>query len=123
MRNFFLSLFLLSLLSCGKVENNASQDKFLYSPRPAGSPQFTAAVAAINTKCSECHGSWSGFSESAFVLSSLVVARNPDASKIYFRSQTAATGPGPRNMPSSGRPTFSAQETQAVLDWINAITP
>lgn len=123
MRSLILFLCLLSTLSCGKVENSSSQDKYIYSPAPTGSSQFSAASAAIAAKCSECHASWSGFSESDFVQSGLVVAQNLEASKIYYRNQNAASGPGPKNMPTQGRPTFTATELGLIEDWIRAITP
>ena len=113
----------LAVFSCGKPENSSSQDRALYTRRASGSPQFNAAAAAIATKCSECHASWSGYSESDFKQSGLIVAANIDSSKMYYRSQTASSGPGPRNMPSAGRPTFTAEETTAVVDWINSVVP
>lgn len=110
-------------MACGRLENSSSQDRALYTSRPTGSAQFNEASAVLATKCSECHGSWSGYAESDFIQSGLVVAQNIDASKIYYRNQTATSGPGPRNMPSQGRPSLTAAETQVVIDWINAIIP
>lgn len=112
-----------AVFSCGKPENSSSQDRALYTRRAAGSPQFDAAASAIANKCSECHASWSGYSEADFKQSGLIVGANIDSSKIYYRSQTASSGPGPRNMPSAGRPTFTAVETTAVVDWINSVAP
>lgn len=123
MRNIFLILIIISSLSCGRLENSSSQDRFLYTRRQAGSALFNQAAAILSTKCSECHGSWSGYSESDFVQSGLVVAQNIDASKVYYRNTTASSGPGPRNMPTQGRPTLTAEETQVVIDWINSVTP
>ena len=121
MRLILISLILLSGVSCGRLENSSSQDRALYTHGPSGSSQFNAATAILATKCSECHGSWTGYSESDFTQAGLVTARNIDASKIYFRSQTATSGPGPRNMPSQGRPSLTSVETQTIVDWINSI--
>ena len=122
-RSICILILGVSVFSCGKPENSNSQDRALYVRRASGSPQFNTAAAAIATKCSECHASWSGYSESDFKQSGLIVAQNIDSSKIYYRSQTASSGPGPRNMPSAGRPTFTAVETTAIVDWINSVTP
>lgn len=122
-RSICILFLAASVFSCGKPENSNSQDRALYVRRASGSPQFNTAAAAIATKCSECHASWSGYSESDFKQSGLIVAQNIDSSKIYYRSQTASSGPGPRNMPSAGRPTFTAEETTAIVDWINSVIP
>lgn len=119
---FIFSVSVL-FLSCGRVENSSSQDRYLYSPRPTGTPQFAAAQAVIVAKCSECHGSWAGFAEKDFVQSNLISPQNIDGSKIYYRNQNASSGPGPRNMPSQGRPALTATELQTVVDWINSATP
>lgn len=118
--SFILILGLL-LSSCGRIENSSSQDKALYSPRTAGSPQHEAAVAIISAKCAECHGSWVSYSDEEFVSTGLVVAQNPTASSIYYRNQL---GPGPRNnMPTQGRPAMTTDELQTISIWINTITP
>ena len=123
MRSLILTLFIMTYSSCGKIENSSSQDRFLYSQHPQGTPQFNAASVVLATKCGECHGSWTGFSESDFVLSGLITPQKIDTSKIYYRNQNASSGPGKRNMPSSGRPALSATELQTIVDWINAATP
>ena len=122
-RLLLLLLIGVSTFSCGRPENSSSQDRALYTRRASGSPQFNAAAAAIATKCGECHASWSGYSESDFKQSGLIVGQNIDSSKLYYRSQTASGGPGPRNMPSAGRPTFTSDETQAIVDWVNSVIP
>jgi uncharacterized membrane protein len=123
MRFLISALFILATSACGKVENSSSQDKALYSPRPTGSPQFLAAQAIIVQKCSECHGSWAGFTEVDYVQSGLLVPQNAAASKIYYRNQLATSGPGPKSMPSQGRPAMTATEVQAIEDWVTAATP
>lgn len=122
--NLFFGLFLsTTFLSCGKIENSSSQDKYLYTPPQTGSVQFSAALTAITNKCSTCHGAWTGYSESDYIQSGLVTAQNLESSKIYYRNQNATSGPGPRNMPSGGLPAFSAAELQSIVDWIAVITP
>ncbi len=119
MKVILFILFLSTIFSCGRIENSSSQDSSVYSARVTGSPQFEAAVAIIIPKCSECHASWTGLSESSYVSSGLVVAKNPTASKVYYRNQL---GPGPQNnMPSQGRPAMTAAELQTIADWINSI--
>ena len=121
MKFAILLFFSLISLSCGRVENSSSQDRALYSPRSGGSAQFEAALAVFSAKCSECHASWNGFSESDFVTSGLAVSHSPTTSKIYYRNQL---GPGPQNnMPSGGRSAMTTSELQTVTDWINSITP
>lgn len=116
-------LLLLMNFSCGKIENSSSQDRSLYSPTPEGTPQFDAASTVLSAKCSECHGSWAGFSEADFIASGLVVAQSPENSKVYYRNQDATSGVGPKNMPTQGRSALTTAELQVVTDWINSITP
>jgi uncharacterized membrane protein len=114
-------VFILSLiiLSCGRVENSSSQDRARYSPNMGGSAEFQAALAVLSAKCSECHGSWEGFTESEFVTAGLVVANDPTKSKVYYRNQL---GPGPsNNMPDSGRPAMTSAELQTIAEWINSV--
>jgi len=124
MFKFSLALFLITLtgFSCGKVNNSSSLDRVYYSAsRPTGSSLFLSVNSMLGTKCSGCHPAWISFSESDFISGGLVVAKSPDASKLYYRNQSATTGPGPRTMPNSGFPALTSDEIQTMTDWINSL--
>jgi hypothetical protein len=118
--NFILGL---SFIGCGPVDNSSSLDKSLFGPAVdlSGASPLFASVRTSLMKCQNCHGSWLSLSESDFKSLGLVVAGSPDSSKIYFRNQTAPTGPGPKNMPSGGYPALTSAEIQNMADWINAL--
>ncbi|MFZ3231311.1 MAG: hypothetical protein WA160_13970 [Pseudobdellovibrio sp.] len=124
-RFFILIIFALSLCSqsCGPVENSASLDRTLYGSTldVSGSTALFASVRTSLSKCQACHGSWLSLKEADFITLGLVVAKSPDTSKIYYRNQTATSGPGPKNMPSGGNPALSAAEIQNMINWINGL--
>jgi uncharacterized membrane protein len=114
----------LSILSCGKIENSNSTDKFTYGDAPAvtGSIQFIEAATAINKRCAFCHthAQWKNYSEVDYIANGLAVSQSPADSPIYYRNQNATSGAGPKNMPINGNPVMNANELNAVLAWINS---
>ncbi|MFN3697038.1 MAG: hypothetical protein ACK4VO_06300 [Pseudobdellovibrio sp.] len=117
-----LLICIFSFFSCGKVNNSSSLDRIYYSAsRPTGSTLFLSVNNIVGTKCAGCHPAWISFSETDFVAGGLVVAGSPESSKLYYRNQSATSGPGPRNMPSSGFPALTTDETQTLVDWINSL--
>ncbi|WP_413290523.1 c-type cytochrome [Bdellovibrio sp. HCB337] len=89
------------------------------------SPEFLAAKAVIDNNCLGCHnssnnGDFRNLTQSQYISKGLVVAKNPGASKIYYRLTGAAAGPGPANMPQ-GAAALSAADVAAVAAWINGL--
>lgn len=89
------------------------------------SPEFLAAKAIIDNNCLGCHnntntGDFRNLTQAQFISKGLVVAKNPGASKIYYRLTGAASGPGPANMPQ-GAAALSASDVAAVAAWINGL--
>lgn len=88
-------------------------------------PKFVLAKAVIDAKCLSCHssgssnGDFSNLTESKAIQRGLVAAKSPATSKLYYRLTEATSGPGARNMPTSG--SISAAEAQTISDWINSI--
>lgn len=122
-KKYFLFSFLLVVIAgCKPVDNSAALDRTLYGPSidTGGSPLFTAVRASL-TKCQSCHGSWLSLTEAEFVSLGLVVADSPETSKLYYRNQGAASGPGPANMPNGGAVALTADELQGMIDWINSL--
>ena len=118
----WLTLICLGFLSCGRIQNSSSSDKFTYSPgQMAGSAEFLAAAAIIGSKCSECHGTYTTYTEADYIAAGLVVAKDLASSSIYFRNQSATVGAGPHDMPKQGRTPMTAVELQTLADWINSI--
>lgn len=88
------------------------------------SPQFLAAKAIFDAKCTSCHqvGGTSpnlkNLTESKAVANGWVVKGNPQNSSLYYWLQ-GSVGSGPKTMPKGG--SMSAQEVQTIADWINSI--
>ena len=114
---------LAGLFSCAPVENSSTLDKVLYGSSfdlSGSAPQF-AGVRASLTKCQNCHGSWLSLKEADFIILGLVTKGSPAGSKLYYRNQGTTMGPGPKNMPGGGYPSFSVAELENLINWINAL--
>lgn len=119
-----LLIIILGLLSCGKIENSNSVDKFRYGETTiVGTPQFVAAATAIQKKCTFCHdhAHWKDFSEEQYLTTGLVVPQSLEDSPIYYRNSNATSGRGPYNMPIRGNPAMTSVELDAVITWINSL--
>jgi hypothetical protein len=86
--------------------------------------QFTAAKAIIDANCLACHngsnyGDFRNLTQDQFIQRGLVAAKNPAASKIYYRLVGASAGPGPMTMPQGSA--LPAAQVQTIADWINSI--
>lgn len=88
------------------------------------SPQFLAAKAIFDAKCTSCHQvggnspNLKNLTESKAVANGWVVKGNPQSSSLYYWLQ-GSSGSGPKTMPKGG--SMSAQEVQTIADWINSI--
>ena len=84
--------------------------------------EFLAAKAIIEAKCLNRHrtnnGNLSGLTQSKALSAGWVVAKNPEASKLYNRL-IGSSGPGNKNMPMRG--SISLTEVQVIATWINSI--
>ena len=113
---------LVTLFSCGKVENSNSVDEDLYGIYvDVGSPNFLAVKAALKPSCLKCHGSWKRYTEQDFVDSGLVVRGNAAESRLYYRNIFATKGLGPKTMPQAGYPPISPGDISVMEQWINAL--
>ena len=108
--------------SCGKINNSSSLDKIKFaSSSPSGTTLFNTMNSIISNKCSTCHPAWISFTADDFISAGLVTAQSIATSKLYYRNQNAAIGPGPQNMPSNGLPALTESELQSLADWINSL--
>ena len=121
---FTLLVLLSGLLSCGKIENSNSVDKFRFGETTiVGTPQFVAAATAIQKKCTFCHdhAHWKDFSEEQYLTTGLVAPQSLVDSPIFYRNANATSGRGPHNMPIGGNPAMTSVELDAVITWINSL--
>lgn len=117
-----ISIILLITTGCGKIENSSSLDDIIYGDfTDTGSPDFLATKAALNSYCLQCHAAWRTYTEQNFIDSGLVVRGDPANSKLYYRNTNATSGPGPKNMPTSGYPPISATDLTTMANWITAL--
>lgn len=82
-------------------------------------PLFVAARTVIENKCVSCHAGWSNSRPTTFTSLGLVVARDAENSKLYYRLSNSTGVNGPKNMPGSG--SVTSQDTQAIKDWIDSL--
>lgn len=113
-----------ALLSCGKIENSNSTDKFRYGESSIqGTPQFVAAITVIQKKCTFCHdhAHWKPFTADEYINAGLVFPKSIDDSPLYYRNQNVTNGPGPHNMPINGNPALTPTEIDTLATWINSL--
>lgn len=89
------------------------------------SEEFLAAKTVIDNNCLSCHsssnyGDFRNLTEAQYISKGLVVAKNPGASKIYYRLNGALAGSGPRDMPEGGA-ALSTEDVAKIETWINSI--
>jgi hypothetical protein len=121
---FLFASLILILFSCGKVENSSSTDRYIYSPSVTNrSPEFEAAVKILEKKCAQCHQEWLSMPENQFVTSGLIVGGDGLNSLLYGRNLRALGGPGIKNMPNDGSPALTLTELNALVGWINTVSP
>lgn len=84
-------------------------------------PAFAEAKAIIATKCASCHthGAWVGKNAQYFKTENLVVAKDPENSRLYYRITGSTGANGPKNMPASG--TITGAEADKIKEWINSL--
>lgn len=126
MKKYLLLAVCLILSGCLEVENSSSQDSGGLTLNPDDSPEFAAAKTLFSTSCggSGCHNNYSSFTEAQFIAQGLVVAGDPDASRVFCRNagSTGACSGDSKTMPLS-RPALTVQQLQVISDWITNITP
>lgn len=89
---------------------------------PEENPKFAPVKALLDAKCVHCHAHSSNLkdmTEAKALANNWVRAKNLAGSPLYYRLKGATAGAGPANMPTDGA--VSAEEVQAVADWINSI--
>ena len=106
-----------------QTDNSNTLDKSNFGPTDSGtsiSPEFASVRAIMTQSCTPCHA-FQTQSEAQLIAAGLVVAVQPDNSKMYYRL-TGSTGTnGPKNMPQTG--TLTAAQIEAFKTWINTLTP
>lgn len=114
--------FAILLSACGKIDNSSSTDKNLYGAiTDTGSNDFLAVKTMLRSSCIACHPEWNSYTDTDFVNTGLVIAANSAGSKLYYRNQVAASGPGPKNMPSGGQVALTDAELAIMINWINSL--
>ncbi len=124
MKPAILLILLFLATGCFENENSSSDDATGLTVNPGDSVAFIAAKTVFSGSCggSGCHTEYSSKTEAQFVAEGLVVAGNPDTSKVFCRLQGSTGACGSKNMPRS-QPALDAAELQMISDWITAITP
>lgn len=93
---------------------------------PGPEQRFASAQSVIQNKCLSCHSGtnpakFSSFTtESLWLSSGFVVAKNISASKIYYRLNGAGLGIGTENMPK-GNSALTEAERNLIKVWIENI--
>lgn len=105
-------VFILAILSfstaCMQTENSNSQDPSVWG---AG-----GARAIIAANCAQCHADYHVLSNAELVAQGLVVAADPENSKLYYRIVGSDGALGPKNMPQGG--SMSQGDRDAIKAWI-----
>lgn len=124
MKTLFWIFCILLVTACFNVYNSDSDTGGGLSIGASDSAEFIAAKTLFSASCAGggCHSDFSSLTEAQFIAQGLVVAGDPDTSKVFCRLQGSTGSCGNKNMPSS-QPALSAIERQVISDWIMAITP
>ena len=110
-------LFVLGTSACIQTENSSTLDAATYGDI-GGSAAFTASRKIMSQSCANCH-SYHTMTETALIAAGLVIAGQPDNSKIYYRLAGSAGTSGPKNMPTGGA--LSTSEVTTIRTWIQNI--
>ena len=94
-------LALGGLGGCLQTQNSSSQDLQLYGDLPVGSPDYLEVQAILSRSCVPCH-SFQGLTSDQMIATGLVVAAQPENSKLYYRLAGSSGSNGPKDMPTSG---------------------
>ena len=117
----FLFLIFVLFFGCGPVENSSTLDKAIYGNTTINAnPQFASVLISLK-KCKNCHGEWLSFQEADFISNGLVVAKDSENSKLYYRNINAISNNGPKSMPNGGLPALSTPELNNLIVWINTL--
>jgi hypothetical protein len=103
--------------ACMQVNNSSNLDASAYGNADGG-PEFQAAREVFQTSCVPCHG-YGGMSEDALIAQGLVVAQDPENSKIYYRLSGSSGPKGPKDMPQSGG--LPPSDVEKIKVWINSL--
>lgn len=115
LRRLILLLVALVLGACVQTENSSSLDRETYGNDDS---LFGAARTIIGSNCSACHA-YHTMTEAELISAGLIVAGEPENSKIYYRLTGSTGSAGPKNMPSGSA--LSSQDREAISAWIEGI--
>lgn len=124
MNKLFSILFLFVFTACFDVYNSDTEGGGGLLIGAGDTPQFIAAKTLFSASCSggACHSEFASLTEAQFIAQSLVVAGDPDNSKVFCRLQGSTGSCGNKDMPNF-QPALSAVELKVVSDWILSIAP
>ncbi len=124
MKSFFWMLCIFLITACFNVYNSESDTAGGLTIGAGDSAEFIAAKTLFSGSCAGggCHSDFTSLTEAQFIAQGLVVAGDPDTSKVFCRLQGSTGSCGNKNMPLS-QPALSAIELQVISDWILAIAP
>lgn len=121
-KNKRLVLLLVGLVfapACMQIQNSSSGDEEAYA-NVDGGPEFQTVRTIIQRSCAApCH-TYSGYTEAQFIAEGLVVAQNPEGSKMYYRLSGSTGANGPKTMPQNAG-SLTAAELDAFKTWINTL--
>lgn len=110
---------ILTLTACLQTENSSSLDDDTYGS-VGGSPEFLAARNVLSQSCNGCHA-YHTQTEAQLIASGLIVAADPEASKIFYRLVGSTGIEGPKDMPQGGA--LSSSDVEIIATWIENLTP
>ncbi len=122
-KNVFLIAVLALFSGCGQDYNSSSNDAGQYAPiegidsSTASGARLLAAYRVMQSKCFQCHSSWSTYKTNAlWVSSGKVVAGNTSASSVYTSLKN-----NNGNMPPDPYAQLTAEELETITTWIQGI--
>lgn len=117
-------LLALFLTGCQDYNSNSNDKERFRRVNLTGGPEFEPAYYIIQERCTNCHSSgihnsWASYTkEQDWIDRGLVVANDPDGSRLIFR--IINHGSTDSNMPLGMGP-LPNDEYQQLIDWVNSL--
>jgi hypothetical protein len=108
---------ILLIAQDNSISNITLDEIYNSSTSDSSDPNFAAAQAVIQSKCLNCHATWSGVQAKYYFNNGLATKGDANSSKIYYRLSASTGTNGPKNMPVPG--SISAAEADLIKYWIN----
>lgn len=108
---FIISFMSVFSISCVQTQNSSVRDEISYA---------TLGITSIlATNCSGCHPDYHTQTSNQLIANGLVVAGNPENSKLYYRLTGSLGSNGPKNMPMGS--SLTADDVAQVREWIQGL--